>query len=649
MAYEPALDGLRAVAVIGVLLFHAEFSWASGGFLGVSTFFTLSGYLITTLLLRERQRSGQTNLAGFWSRRFRRLMPAALLTLLVVDLYGAVLAGPSQLANLRGDVIAALAYVANWRFILDSNSYADLFAAPSPVLHFWSLAIEEQFYLLFPLITVAAFMLAKGRLSRTGLVFGALFAASVGMTLLLAVTGASNDRIYYGTDTRIAELLAGALLAVLLSSPNGSRIRTRWAPVAGPAALTVMLLIWITTDLATPWLYRGGLPVYGLLSAVVVTAAVAHTGPVHSVLSVKPLAWLGLISYGVYLFHWPIYLWLTTDRTGLSQAPLFALRFTVTVAAATASYFLVEQPVRLRRVLTDNRRAILTATAVASVTIIWLAAITATLPAAPIDFEQANADAAALATGAGNTDAHCADGSPVPASTGVAPRIGAVGDSTGLLAAVGLGVWALCNGRASPAGSSHALACGVGRGGARVFAGREVAMLETCEVWRDEFGPEFSATRPDMIVVLFGPADLTDRYLEGDDQWRHIGDPVYDDYLRSEMDSFVELLLSLAPQAVWLLGPPMRPLVDGQPPDPPFAESDPDRLEAYNAMISSLPRSHPGLSIIDLNPWFDALPDGPFDATARPDGVHLSDEAAVRLAEEYLGPQLLARYQPPTN
>ncbi len=165
-----------------------------------------------------------------------------------------------------------------------------------------------------------------------------------------------------------------------------------------------MLLLWITTDLATPWLYRGGLPVFGLLSAVVVTAAVAPSGPVRAVLSIKPLAWLGLISYGVYLFHWPIYLWLTTDRTGLSQVPLFALRFTVTVAAATASYLLVEQPVRLRRVLTDNRRAILTASAVASVTIIWLATITATLPAAPIDFEQAAADAAALTAGSADVD-----------------------------------------------------------------------------------------------------------------------------------------------------------------------------------------------------------------------------------------------------
>ena len=357
LTYQPAVDGLRGLAVAGVLLFHGGFSWAKGGYLGVSTFFTLSGYLITTLLLAEFGRTRRVSLPGFWSRRFRRLMPASLLTLAgIVVLFGPFVATADQLAELPGDVIAALAYVANWRFILADQSYADLFTAPSPVQHFWSLAIEEQYYLFFPLLMAG--LLAFGRGSRR-LVFMVLGALTLGSTLLmmsLYTPGTDPARVYYGTDTRAAELLIGALLAVLLAARPHllARIPRRALTAAGIAVLVVTAYWWMTVEQISPWLYQGGFTFYALTTAVLL-AVLLVPGPVQRALATEPLRQLGRISYGVYLLHWPIFLWLTPELTGLAIVPLFGLRLAVTIPAAVLSFRFVEQPVRTRQILVGPR------------------------------------------------------------------------------------------------------------------------------------------------------------------------------------------------------------------------------------------------------------------------------------------------------
>jgi peptidoglycan/LPS O-acetylase OafA/YrhL len=357
LTYQPALDGLRGLAVAGVLLFHGGFSWAVGGYLGVSTFFTLSGYLITTLLLAEHGRSGTISLKGFWSRRFRRLLPASLLTLAgIVVLFGPFVATADQLAELPGDVTAALLDVANWRFILADTSYADLFTAPSPVQHFWSLAIEEQYYLLFPLLTAG--LLAVGRGSRRVL-GGALLALTALSTLvmyLLYEPGTDTARVYYGTETRAAELLLGAVFAVVvISRPDLlARLPRRLLTVSGVLVLAVTFYWWGTVEQSSSWLYQGGFTIYAL-TTVVLLAVILQPGPVTTSLSLEPLRLLGRISYGVYLIHWPIFLWLTEDRTHLRAFPLFVLRMAVTIGLATLSFRYLEQPVRSRKALTTPR------------------------------------------------------------------------------------------------------------------------------------------------------------------------------------------------------------------------------------------------------------------------------------------------------
>ncbi|MEA3018480.1 MAG: hypothetical protein QOI47_4, partial [Actinomycetota bacterium] len=348
--HQPALDGLRGLAVAGVVAFHAGFGWARGGFLGVSTFFTLSGFLITSLLVTERNRSGRIDLPAFWSRRARRLLPASLATLFAVSVLAGSLATPEQLHGLRLDVLAALGYSANWRFILSGQSYGSLFAAPSPILHFWSLAIEEQLYVVFPLLVV---FVARRWLAP---VLGALVAGSVALGFVLYHPGGSTSAAYYGTGVRAGELLVGALLALLVASRRDPArpFGTTAAGVGGVTALAVLFVAWSTMRQDATVLYRGGFVVHALVTSVVIAACLVP-GPVRSALSLAPLRALGRISYGVYLYHWPVFVWLTPERAHVDGGALVLAQLGVTLAIAVASYRFLEQPIRRGRRVGDRR------------------------------------------------------------------------------------------------------------------------------------------------------------------------------------------------------------------------------------------------------------------------------------------------------
>ena len=351
MKYSGGLDGLRGVAVLVVVLFHAQVPIAGGGFLGVSLFFTLSGFLITSLLLAEFDASGAISLRHFYVRRARRLLPVAYLCLLLVALAG-VWWSASQRADLPGDLIASVANVANWRFALAPTNYADLFdTAPSPVAHFWSLAIEEQIYLILPVVAVVA--LRRGR--RTfGWVTAVLLSASTAATLFTS----DRNLVYNGTHTRAAELLIGVALALYLRRGDrtlGDEVwrRVRWVPGAVAGALLVALVALASLD--QEWIYRGGLTAVAILSAVLIAAVVSEQFP-NRLLDIRPLVTLGRLSYGIYLVHWPIFLLLDAERTGLGPVALFSLRCMATGVVAVVSARLLEQPVRLGRTPRTTRR-----------------------------------------------------------------------------------------------------------------------------------------------------------------------------------------------------------------------------------------------------------------------------------------------------
>src|SRR6478752_1025040 len=217
LAHQPALDGVRALAVIAVIMFHAGNVYATAGFIGVDVFLVLSGFLITTLLLRELARTGRVAFGAFWMRRARRLLPALILVLLAVALFGAFVATDDEALGLRGDLLGSLFYVQNWRFVLSGASYFTQFGSPSPLRHMWSLAIEEQWYLIWPLVFLGIVRVAKANLKVITTVVLALAAGSAVLMAVLYHPGGDASRVYYGTDTRAQALLIGAALAVLFS------------------------------------------------------------------------------------------------------------------------------------------------------------------------------------------------------------------------------------------------------------------------------------------------------------------------------------------------------------------------------------------------------------------------------------------------
>ncbi len=372
LSYRPGLDGLRALAVIAVLLYHADLPWIPGGFLGVEIFFVISGYLITSLLLSEWRQRGRIDLKTFWLRRARRLFPA-LYVLLVVTLAFAVVFLPGEVARLRGDVLAAFGYVTNWYLIFGHQSYFESVGRPSLLQHLWSLAVEEQFYLIWP--PILAFGLAVGatRMRRRRVLTIALtgaLASAVAMALLYK-PGVDPSRIYYGTDTRATGLLIGAALAFLWSPgdkyrpaearhhrfklPIRGRFMRRWgwtAPllldVVGLAALGG--LVWFCLHLGEfdSFLYRGGLALVALTTAVTIMAAVhPYTSIGSRLLGSAPLRWIGLRSYSIYLWHWPVFMVTRPELdVPLKGLPLLALRLSVTIVLAHLSYRYIETPVR---------------------------------------------------------------------------------------------------------------------------------------------------------------------------------------------------------------------------------------------------------------------------------------------------------------
>lgn len=343
----PALDGLRGLALLGVLLFHSG-GILKGGYLGVDLFFVLSGYLITALLVAEFRDTGSIDFWAFWVRRARRLLPVVLTLMLAIAVYAHWFAEFSELVDLRWDALATLGYVANWRAIATDSAYWDLFSAPSPLDHTWSLAIEEQFYVVWP---VLVFWL----LSRRGIQHlrgFTLAAAALSMGAMTALYDpAHTSRVYLGTDTRATGILLGAALATVLrpgqSLPHAAMQRL---DVFGLAALAGTAVAWVALPGDHWLLYRGGFWATELFGLLLIACAATGRGRAARLLAWAPLRGLGKVSYGAYLWHWPVNVVLSQQRLPLAGWPLLLLQWGVTFIIAVLSYRYLEQPIRRRGV-----------------------------------------------------------------------------------------------------------------------------------------------------------------------------------------------------------------------------------------------------------------------------------------------------------
>jgi peptidoglycan/LPS O-acetylase OafA/YrhL len=550
---QPALDGLRGVAVSAVVAFHLEH--LSGGFLGVDLFFVLSGFLITSLLLVEFEGRRRIDLGRFWSRRARRLLPALILLLAGLALLIAVKT-LHQSAGFRGDALSTLGYVANWHAMARDTGYWDLFAQPSPLDHMWSLAIEEQFYMLWPPLVLGLLVLARRRAGAgRRVVVGVAGAGAAASFAVLALTWTATDtsRAYYGTDARVGPTLLGAALAALLTAgrqhpavaadaavpedriggpprPTGG-----WrAPAAGFAALAFLLWSFAEVRGTEPAYYRGGLTAFALAAVVVVAVVVrGRAGPLGAVLGFAPLRWLGIISYGVYLWHWPVIVYATPERTGLDGWVLDAACVAVTLALAIASFVLIERPIR-RGALRGGLRGLQAPLALGGA----VAAVTALVVVATVG-APSQSDVTVVASA--DEDASDFPTRAVPESVpSRSPRILLVGDSGPIFLGPALAAEAAKDGAVAAYDSQFGCTPLVPEGKTRY--GDKVVDLPIChDSRRETWAGLVEQFDPDVVVYyLAAITGLGQVRMNG--EWVGDCDPAYDAYLRETLTGDADVL-----------------------------------------------------------------------------------------------------------
>lgn len=349
LRYILGLDGLRAVAVLAVIAYHLHIGPASGGFLGVDLFFVISGYLITTILL-HKQDLGYQELLPFWMGRIRRLLPAAYVMIFLTVSWCAI-AGSNALLSIRGDALSSFFYVSNWWYIFHQLSYFDSFNAVSPLKNLWSLAIEEQFYIIWPVLLIAGLKWVKNRSHLPMITFGLALVSALWMAILYS-PDTDPSRVYYGTDTRAFALLIGCSLAFVwpmqrLSSKKLLPVGRRILHIAGFGSFAVFLLCVYAVDEFDGFLYQGGMLLFCLNAAILIACICHPASLLGKWLSYQPLVWIGKRSYGIYLWHYPIIV-LTTPVIEIGQPSMgrVALQIIAILLIAEASYRFIEQPIR---------------------------------------------------------------------------------------------------------------------------------------------------------------------------------------------------------------------------------------------------------------------------------------------------------------
>jgi peptidoglycan/LPS O-acetylase OafA/YrhL len=633
--FVPGLDGLRGIAVLAVMLFHAGVQWTEGGLLGVDVFFVLSGFLVTSLLLSEHARTGTVKLRQFWARRARRLLPGLFVLLAGVCAYARWASAGTSPAQIRGDAFSTLAYVANWHYITAGQNYFERYAPPSPLLHTWSLAVEEQFYLIWPLVV----LLVLKHFGRRTLGWTAAFLAmsSAAVCAALYLNGASVNRLYYGTDTRAQAIMIGAVLAVLVPmskdrplSGNSSRL----VGVLGIAGAGIVAYSLHAVQGTGPYLYEGGFLVVALSTAAVVAVTVDRPHTLLSrVLSWRPLRYTGRISYGLYLYHWPIFLVLTYPRTGLSHIPLLVLRFVVTFMVADLSYRLIETPIRTRQPLVIRWRpavrpspALVRSAAVGVPIVLVLVVIAATVT-------PGSTASASLPPSHRPPPAYRA---PLGADAANPERALLVGDSIALTLGWGLQVDAPAWGISID--NLGATGCDLDPESTVNVMGVVSRAAQGCPQWPTTWASLVARTDPDVVVVLLGRWESIDRIYNG--RWTHVGEPAYDEHLQSELSQIIAIGSSHGARVVFLTLPYIAETTV-QPNGSPWDMNLPSRTDAWNAIVRAAVAEHPDqASVMDLNKIVD--PDGHYVSDI--DGVRVrnsDDEHFSTLGGEWLRPLLL--------
>jgi peptidoglycan/LPS O-acetylase OafA/YrhL len=656
----PALDGIRALAIGLVLVFHGGFSWAGGGFFGVDVFFVLSGFLITGLLIGEFRQNSHIGLRRFWAHRIRRLVPALLVMLAGVACYAEFFAPPDTLSQLRSDAIATLLYGNNWHLVNGTQGYFAALNTPRPLLHTWSLSIEEQFYLVWPVVVLAIMKWTRSRrVLLTVTIVGAL--ASAGEMAYLYHGGSGINRVYYGTDTRAQALLIGAALAVVLARPAGgseggdgasawklSLVRratlspaARWMlMIAGAVGLAAIVVMSVVVNSGTGWLYQGGFGLVALAAAAVVASvSLVPDSPWARLLSLRPVGYIGAISYGLYLWHWPVFVVLDNARTGLAGWSLFAVRVAVSVAVAALSYHLVEMPIR-RGILRGWRAWAVTPVAVGGAAALLVATTAGAVPA--LGAQSVSSKLTPPVSVTAHDPGTSANTPQVPAGTRGPYRVLLLGDSEASFLGFGLG----------PASGTYnvayagdgVLGCGLLQGETTLHnvvdpgtVGTRGGQVEVpCATQSARWTADLNAFHPDVVVLADGEYEVRNRLING--HWTHIGQPGFDSAELQAMRSAVAVLRSTGARVVLLTAVYYQQpeQADGSA----WPEDDPPRVDRYNALLRQVAaEAGSGVTVEDLNAHLD--PGGHYAQyidgvnVRYADGIHV-DAAGAKLVAPWL-------------
>lgn len=601
--YVAALDGLRAIAVAAVVVYHFAPSVLPAGFLGVDVFFVVSGFLIARLVTREIERSSTVSLANFWARRARRLLPALATVTVVVLVAAAISFSNAELHDVRAQALGTLFYCANWVMIFGKSNYFATLGRPSPFLHMWTLAVEEQFYLVLPLVLFAArraVVRHPVRVATIALV-GAV-ASTVWMGVLVSPTG-DPSRGYLGSDSHAMGLLVGVALGVLagVGAPweaFGAWVRSnatarRAAPWLAAASLVAILVTMRATRDRTLALYRGGFLVFAVLCAVVIAVVVTMPeAPIARLLRVPWLVSIGLRSYSLYLWHWPVRVFVTPSA-GLDGFGLFAVRLAISVVLAEASFRLVERPFRVGKVArrAGSRPAIAYFTALTLVAAVLVTTVAAPKPLPPTSLAQLKDPGVKLA----------------PTTL----RVDVFGDSTGLV--FGLGGAFQARALDLSVGGDAELGCSI-VGTDHVTDGRVIKNPAYCVGWQTRWQASMRKDPTARLAVMAGAWEALDQKV-GTGVVR-FGTSAWTDLITSTLRLALGILTADG-RTVYLFDVPCYGAGDANDPIP--ERSDPHRIAALNEIFVNVARSTPKVRIVD---WRTLVCPGGHRAEAV-GGVHL--------------------------
>lgn len=691
--YIPAFDGLRGyLVIVGPLLYHARPESVRGGpdivpggILSIDLFFVMSSYLIVSIALNEWDRTGGLDLLAYAGRRIRRLVPAMLVLLVFLAVYLAVVNDAELVDRWTGAIVSALTYSANWHEIASGVSYFESFGPPSPLRHVWSFAIEEQFYVFAPLFLIAA-LTWGGRHGRKILLVSSIAGAvaSAWWMARVHVEGEDPSRAYFGTDTRAQALFVGIAMAVALDlygTPRSSRGRRLCALLAYPAMGWHLWAVLNVSERDT-WLFESG----GYLGVAVVggvamwsLAEDAPWSPMHRFLTLSPLIYLGRISYGVYLYHWPVYLLVTQERAGwffgvdrVTGWWLLAVHLAITIPLASVSFHLLERPFVERRWpirggrVTPAAGGFALATGVVIILGALLVAHTRRPPEVRVELIPVAADVGDGGDAGG--DAPEVDGfGAAPAADGPTEipdvdddgarngpvRVLTVGDSVADQIGAALVDWTLEHPDAGVVAFNEAhIGCGTVRyGEKRVPEGDVGPVGDVCSDWNVPVDPavvsEYDIVSwptvvevfdPDVVITYVSPWDVTDRRIPGvaDGDWTNVGAPAFDAYAEAEFREAIDVLTGGGAALYILEGVPVN--------RPGTEQNSPERIAALNALVSSVAAQASAdgreVTMVDFGEWVGPV-GSEQELSRRDDGLHLSDggldEVIDYLLDDVLG------------